>query len=314
MDRIKKMDIARGIGIFFVVYAHTYCPISNLIHLFHMPLFFIISGYFYHQQDSIRETIIKKFKSLIIPYIFFIITLNIIFILLYKFINKPFWLFPSMLIRPYGVALTLWFFISLFIVSVIFKIIDSKIKNNILKIISVLTIFFFGQMLYRLNIRIPLFIDSSLTALIFYASGYALHKYPIIKYPIYISCSIIILFFFINNFIPIVDLKENSYSDPFCVFVSLGLSFIIIRLSECLEKFKIPNILLSYMGKYSMIIFSMHLLVFEFLYLVFPMNNYYSAVIVTILSIATTLLLNKLLKIDIVISRLQKYFCPAKSI
>jgi len=312
MDRIKKMDIARGIGIFFVVYAHTYCPISNLIYLFHMPLFFIISGYFYHQQDSIRETIIKKFKSLIIPYAFFMITLNIIVILLCKFVNKPFWLFPSMLIRPYGVAGTLWFFISLFTVSVMFKIIDSKISNIFFKIISVLIIFSIGQILYRLNIRIPLFIDSSFTALIFYASGYILCKYPIIKYPIYIGCFIMIIWYFIYNYTPKVDLIINSYSDPLCLFVSLGLSFIIICLSEYLEKFKISNILLSYMGKYSMIIFSMHLLVFEFLYFIFPRNNYFSAIIVSILCITTILLLNNLLKIDLVINRLQKYSCPAK--
>ena len=44
-QRDKSIDIAKGIGIILVVYGHLACPISEEIFLFHMPLFFLLSGF-----------------------------------------------------------------------------------------------------------------------------------------------------------------------------------------------------------------------------------------------------------------------------
>lgn len=41
--RDRSLDIMKGIGILLVVFAHVYHN-SGLIYLFHMPLFFILSG------------------------------------------------------------------------------------------------------------------------------------------------------------------------------------------------------------------------------------------------------------------------------
>lgn len=45
--RIAWVDIAKGLGIFLVVLGHTYRknPVQNWIYSFHMPLFFILSGW-----------------------------------------------------------------------------------------------------------------------------------------------------------------------------------------------------------------------------------------------------------------------------
>lgn len=53
MQRDKSIDIAKGIGIILVVYAHvinrlelqSLSTVVNIIYSFHMPLFFVISGY-----------------------------------------------------------------------------------------------------------------------------------------------------------------------------------------------------------------------------------------------------------------------------
>lgn len=46
IQRIDDWDIAKGIGILLVVMGHLGIPpmLSNAIYLFHMPLFFILSG------------------------------------------------------------------------------------------------------------------------------------------------------------------------------------------------------------------------------------------------------------------------------
>ena len=46
MERDYRLDNAKAIGIFLVVFAHVMSTstITNYIYLFHMPLFFFISG------------------------------------------------------------------------------------------------------------------------------------------------------------------------------------------------------------------------------------------------------------------------------
>lgn len=62
-------DIMKGIGIVLVMIGHQDLPISHFIYSFHMPLFFIISGYFYKER-SVLLSIKNDFKRLVIPYIF----------------------------------------------------------------------------------------------------------------------------------------------------------------------------------------------------------------------------------------------------
>lgn len=81
----KDMDIARGIGILLVVLGHSfpddkfnnnhiYAYIYKFIYSFHMPLFFIISGFFAYKIYNIlnlsqyKKYIQGKFKRLMVPY------------------------------------------------------------------------------------------------------------------------------------------------------------------------------------------------------------------------------------------------------
>lgn len=68
-NRIKEIDIVKGILIILMVAAHYERGVfHDIIFLFHMPLFFLISGYLWKDNKSI----VTKFKNLIIPYIFYI--------------------------------------------------------------------------------------------------------------------------------------------------------------------------------------------------------------------------------------------------
>ena len=70
--RIQYFDIAKGIGIILMIIGH--CGIKNqyikhFIYSFHMPLFFLISGYFFKYRED-KECLKKNFKKLIMPYIY----------------------------------------------------------------------------------------------------------------------------------------------------------------------------------------------------------------------------------------------------
>lgn len=69
--RNQAIDIAKGITIILMVVGHASCPegLYKLIYSFHMPLFYILSGYFL-TEDSLANTrsfVLKKWKKLALP-------------------------------------------------------------------------------------------------------------------------------------------------------------------------------------------------------------------------------------------------------
>lgn len=73
--RINWVDTAKGIAILLVIFGHMPADdfVHDFIYSFHMPLFFIISGFFIAREASmtIPKHLKKKFDRLLIPYLFF---------------------------------------------------------------------------------------------------------------------------------------------------------------------------------------------------------------------------------------------------
>ena len=70
-NRNVAIDVTKGIGILLVIIGHVYAPniIKYVICSFHMPLFFIISGYFFNQARTLSQIIYRNLKKLLIPYV-----------------------------------------------------------------------------------------------------------------------------------------------------------------------------------------------------------------------------------------------------
>lgn len=52
--RLDYIDYCKGIGIIFVILGHTYYGpqiVYNIIYCFHMPLFFILSGFTFNKKN-----------------------------------------------------------------------------------------------------------------------------------------------------------------------------------------------------------------------------------------------------------------------
>jgi fucose 4-O-acetylase-like acetyltransferase len=70
-NRLSYMDIAKGFGILCVIAGYMGNEtINRFVFSFHMPLFFIISGYFVSERLSSFELLKKRVSQLIPPYIF----------------------------------------------------------------------------------------------------------------------------------------------------------------------------------------------------------------------------------------------------
>ncbi|MBP9989017.1 MAG: acyltransferase family protein, partial [Ruminococcus sp.] len=69
--RIDWIDMAKGYGMILVIIGHIVADKGiafRLISSFHMPLFFVLSGYLFSNKKTFKEFFIKKVKSLVVPY------------------------------------------------------------------------------------------------------------------------------------------------------------------------------------------------------------------------------------------------------
>jgi fucose 4-O-acetylase-like acetyltransferase len=143
--RIEYIDIAKGIGILLVALAHAdvslFSPyLHKFIYAFHMPLFFFLSGYFFHPDISFRTLFKKRFNSVLKPYLF---TILLIYLVSISFSNMRFvTAFGRILKSLYATGyyidwVQLWFLPSLFVTSLyaflFYQVVLNRINNRYIR-------------------------------------------------------------------------------------------------------------------------------------------------------------------------------------
>lgn len=116
--RIDWIDIGKGICILFVIISHL-SIIPNRLRCFFIPWFLIgfymLSGYVYKNNKNFMQLIIKKAKTLLIPWFFFSI-IDIIQLVLFGKDSIPIYMrILYAIIQIKGLHETIWFLPSLFI-------------------------------------------------------------------------------------------------------------------------------------------------------------------------------------------------------
>ena len=81
--RVTWVDVTKGFLMILVVIGHypgeLDFPLSKYIYWFHMPAFFLLSGIFFKEikeDTSSNKTVKKRFLQLIVPYLFFLLTIT----------------------------------------------------------------------------------------------------------------------------------------------------------------------------------------------------------------------------------------------
>lgn len=278
MKRNIAIDVAKGIGILFVVWGHTSkaCPIHNEIYLFHMPLFFLLSGYFFKLPHStFLQVLQKKIQAYIFPYFFFMFLCLSLAAILYTVTGElhKFPIKPETIINPGGVVTALWFLPCLFEVQLIYYAIERFIRKDIFRLVCCLMLLFIGYLLSVEKIHFPLFLDSSLSMVLFFFIGKILNKRHMLNTPVLQQLPILIIgagFYVVAILLDCrLDVKVNLMKgDPILLMgAALGASYIIVYLSYSIAH--LDNILrylaniFSYLGRNTMIIFTLHILGFE---------------------------------------------------
>ncbi len=192
-NRSETLDFFRGLGILLVVLGHaSFIPeeLFDLIYSFHMPAFFILSGYLFKlkKDKSCFEQIYIRFQRLVIPAwtlgVFFTGIPFFILLILGKsgitidvFINKFYGTLTGATSSSNNFSSTpIWFLYSLFTIEVIVISLGfyKKVRSDILLFfISFLSVIFSGLSLFK---GFPFNPMSSLSCMLFFVIGMNLHK------------------------------------------------------------------------------------------------------------------------------------------
>lgn len=206
LQRIKWIDLTKGVAIFLMVCGHTGIPslISNWIWSFHMPLFFIISGMLFcpTKYTNIQKFIHRRIQTLIIPYI----TFSIIVLAASENRISDLWIFEGWM---NGCAL--WFLPVLFMTEIYsFFIIQTCSTRKYIFIIAI----FIGSIGYILpfyNVRLWYNLDVSFSASFFYLIGYLVrNELKQISSNLFLALLILCINIILSLLLPRTDMAINS--------------------------------------------------------------------------------------------------------
>lgn len=306
MNRSKILDFMKAIGIILVVLGHCnfYPFLNRFIYLFHLPLFFLISGYLYHEKDSNEPWLfigkkLQRFLPLYICYASFFVLFHNVFVsmgildstlLIYPIGKIVTGILDSFLfhtVEPYAAAM--WFIPVLFVSLVVYNFITylvRNVQNNKEKEIKRTFIIFLFTLLglylnYR-NFNIGHHYQTVFVVLPFLHTGQLIQLYFKEKLKPNILLSFIFLVIAILCLIYIeggVELSQNQTWNP-VLFYSLSHMLIYTVYTFCYYiSHWLPKVtrLFVYIGKNTFPIMCLHILcfkIFDFFWIHFVTKDY----------------------------------------
>ena len=284
-ERIDWIDIAKGMGIFLMVIGHTTLPhiLSKTIYLFHMPLFFVLSGAFIVTSinRSFGDFFVKETMKYVIPYTFFLLC-YIVYLLIY---GLPFSGIDLLLGCNVG---PIWFLQTLFISHLVFYVIKKYLTNIYYK--GAIVIFSItSYLMYLYQIHLPYRLEVCGLALIFIVIGYKFrYRIMAIKGTWKLTLSVLILFIVLSFIVPRLDMNTNSWGSPFTLAESCLGILMIFLLSKHLELLSVKNPLkcfLLWAGKNSIVVLGFSSIInmslkFIFSSLLEPIMPYWATLII----------------------------------
>lgn len=263
-ERFDWIDYLKTIGILAVILGHTASPLGDFIYSWHMPLFFMLAGFFIKTDIPMRSFIEKDAKRLLIPYFIFAIFGVLIEAIKrvalnregLDYLNEAFgvflWMDMGSLSNTY--ALVLWFLPVLFFARLIVYLVHEQIHKGLRPFIM-LTMFYASFL-----VDLPFGVDNALNSVLFVYIGFLYYKNYKKARNWFILLSIVVggycLFF---QSLPSLDLATKTYGLVYMnvlwacsFFVLLAFIFQVIKLPMALIKLN------RFWAQNTMIIFIIH--------------------------------------------------------
>ncbi|WP_257639886.1 acyltransferase family protein [Campylobacter concisus] len=259
-QRVEWVDTLKFIGILSVILGYINFPLNGFIYTWHMPLFFMVSGFFIKFETHFKDFVVKNFKRLMIPY--FIFSIVGLFIEILKryllhrealdytheikgtFIDMDF----AGLCNTY--AFVLWFLPALFFSRVFLYLIKNKIPSLLLQ--SLVVVFLFMASFY---IDLPFGIDNALNSFMFVYVGNIIFEKRLPNILVLLSFTVLVaiyLFGFNLN----LDMASKVYSNKF-LNVIWTVSF-VYGLIFCIKNIRLNSKFIKIWGSNTMLLFILH--------------------------------------------------------
>lgn len=191
------LDACRGFAMLLVLLGHNDPPFIRLIYGFHIPLFYLISGYLFKpgaKQPGFKEAITKILNRYIIPY-YVLCFINLLLHYIILVVATDTYLNASQILTYIkGIILVgenmpdcapLWFLFSMGIVRFIFwcirKIKDIGIRISIYCVGSIFWYFVWDDFNVNGKVRLPFAIHTVWIGVIFMEIGYLVKQYGFIE-------------------------------------------------------------------------------------------------------------------------------------
>ena len=229
--RIEWIDIYRGLGILLMVAGHVGfgSVFDKVIHGFHMPMWFFISGYLFQPgKRSLTGTIKHRAKKLMVPYYINLFVYYLFWLVFEKgFQNGAYTCLKSLCSMSLNIKSPIaggaqWFLCALFLADVFYEMLDDKLsESKCLMGISVFILSIIGCGLPLLINRIPFSIDAALVALAFYHLGHIaknkeiLNRIPAKPWFVCLSGCLTIIIALVNGK---VNMRAGTYSNLFLFY------------------------------------------------------------------------------------------------
>lgn len=271
MQRELKYDIAKGIAIILVIVGHGHC-ISHLtlsfIYSFHMPLFFIIAGYFYHER-GIKDSVRKDFRRLMIPYFVFAALAAMKFSMskgilqgdtqaIIDSIVAMCWMSSSghhsLLFSDIPTVGIIWFLPTLFVCKNLYNIILRRMTDDRRKLMLVCIFISIAGVAGDILVNLPFGILTGCGALVFYMAGNMLKTYKPTNAILAIGVGIWLACIFKSH----LFMGSNRYGCyPLDVIGALAATILTVSFSDKIGKSRVGEYL-AWMGRNSMVVLCMH--------------------------------------------------------
>lgn len=298
-SRIEFIDVAKGIAIICVILGHCVIQgpsndlvIYKIINSFHMPIFFIIIGYFINNKKPTNEFIKNKARTLLIPYIIISLLCVILGILSEQDFSYGFfrWFFAAC----YGSSLSpnyyiisigpIWFLWAAFW-GAIFLRVSLNFNHYLLRLLFIFTLFVIGKK-YRTDFWLPFSIQIGACITLYMYIGYIFKENQIYFKLLYknISSEIKIFVVFFGLMCWFLLLKDYNGFRVYSVYFGKGVDIlgslyacaIVLLLSKQVsDRTRYVSKFISYFGRYSLLVLCFHNLEWKF----FPWNNVIDMVI-----------------------------------
>lgn len=279
-ERDPRIDAAKGVAIVLVVLGHAKgIPpwFTVLAYSFHVPLFFVLSGWLSHRRDaySTRQLLDTLVRTLLVPYFVFFLIAYAYWLLTRNIGEKalrwgqlPWWdplagllsgIGPQLYVHP-----ALWFLPALFVTALAYQLLRKMLQPEMIALLSLPSALTWILAFPSTGLRLPFALDVLPVALLFYAVGAVAGRSVSLPRTVRMGCTAAmlvavpwLLLAWSNGRVDINQLRFGASAWKFIVASLLGTSVVLLA-----SPLAARSAALQWIGRNTLLILCTHILVF----------------------------------------------------